>query len=922
MRRSTANANLLMIIMAMAMVLQLGCAQCKLPAIDPTGQRFLLPWPNSTNVSVCEEGHSWADCFKPQKPLFASPKTPPPCDNPLPPPNSATAINTLPVSQVVPTVPRITNGTNLDTSDKPAHELIRVLSATQAQPGQGSVTLTKKRMMAPVGSEVILVGGVCGGDGYYVTREPVEWSLEEGSVGTFLDPGNATGLLNRRPLLDGFLTEPVAELLSNKYAVSCTSKKLQVLTRGTPAATDDIFVESGQTWIGVTSSQEGESYITLVAPNLDHSALRQATAVIHWVDGQFTIPGPQSAKLGEAKTLTTQVRRTVSGQPIAGWIVRYEITGGAPAEFDGGGTVREVMTDSLGQGSVVLIPASQDSGTTNINVQVIRATNSQGMTFSPTERTVIGQGDTSVTWASSALQLRLLGPPTADTNAPVTYEMEVYNPGTAPTTNVSLHSMIPVDMEYQSSDPPGQVSGSRVDWNMGTLAPNERRVISLSLWPTRAGRVVHVVAAEGADVPPVEQQAETEISNRALFIEMFGPDPNLPLNVGDLAKYTIKIKNQSRARVENIQIADRFDEGLRHLRVEPGSNAAGPGESNSPLMWDGFGSLDPGETREIGLNFEITAPGRHCHELVASGVGTDPATVSACVTAVQPVRPNAQIRISATPQSIPVGGELEFFITVDNTGNAPLNGMVVEVLLPPELDPLSGEASDHEVTEARRLSRGARWTRRVPLAANQSTTFQLDCQALAPVNEASVVARVVAQDLAVRQQEVTVQIVREPSGGPGNGAGFDGFDNRDSNPDPGGFPNRPLDNDSFDRPSLDDNFGANSGAPGSNRNGNGSFGTVGERKSTLELVVRGRQQSANPRHAIFDVSVTNLDRFQAADSNVEVIVQLPQQVVLDRALGGYSGPTQGSVSADLRTIRLRPVRSLRQQEEGDLDLSH
>lgn len=54
------------------------------------------------------------------------------------------------------------------------------------------------RVVAPVGGEVVLLAGICGEDGYFVKREPLEWMLSPDSVGTFIEVGddNTSRLIN------------------------------------------------------------------------------------------------------------------------------------------------------------------------------------------------------------------------------------------------------------------------------------------------------------------------------------------------------------------------------------------------------------------------------------------------------------------------------------------------------------------------------------------------------------------------------------------------------------------------------------------------------------------------------------------------------------------------------------------------------
>ena len=49
-----------------------------------------------------------------------------------------------------------------------------------------AVQLRPQEMVAPVGSEVVLIAGVCGPDGYLRTNRRLEWTIAPGSVGHFV----------------------------------------------------------------------------------------------------------------------------------------------------------------------------------------------------------------------------------------------------------------------------------------------------------------------------------------------------------------------------------------------------------------------------------------------------------------------------------------------------------------------------------------------------------------------------------------------------------------------------------------------------------------------------------------------------------------------------------------------------------------
>src|SRR5690606_21231297 len=106
----------------------------------------------------------------------------------------------------------------------------------------------------------------------------------------------------------------------------------------------------GQSWVALTSTQEGVSCVSACTPDLPTGAANTQAATVYWVDGQWTFPPPSIQPLGAAQRLATSVTRATNGAPVPGWIVRYEILSGPEAGFGPEGSrVVEVPTDELGQ---------------------------------------------------------------------------------------------------------------------------------------------------------------------------------------------------------------------------------------------------------------------------------------------------------------------------------------------------------------------------------------------------------------------------------------------------------------------------------------------------------------------------------------------------------------------------------------------
>ncbi len=122
------------------------------------------------------------------------------------------------------------------------------------------VEVQPRETVAPVGSEVVLVAGVCGSDGYLRTNRRLEWSIDPSSVGQFV----AVGENGWTDLLLGDFNQP--RKITNVFAIGSTTRSNIRLNRGTCRPEDAVYVLRGQGWISLTSSVEGTSRVTVFAP--------------------------------------------------------------------------------------------------------------------------------------------------------------------------------------------------------------------------------------------------------------------------------------------------------------------------------------------------------------------------------------------------------------------------------------------------------------------------------------------------------------------------------------------------------------------------------------------------------------------------------------------------------------------------------
>ena len=618
---------------AMLLLLHSGCAQCRLPAIDPTGSSVFQPGgtqlltpgaarANSGAVSQFGQPVVASPVFQPQPftpppvaipqtpraqnpggPAFQHPATPPPCNG--------QAITKTKRKTYVPDVTR------------------------RKSPGKnGQIIMTPSRIVAPVGSEVVVLAGICGDDGFLVKNQPLEWMLSNNSVGELIEVGGQHHQTFNQ------LIPPTAKKISGQYAKGRTGLKRIVLTRGTPTPLDDIDLASGQTFVSVASSSPGTSYITAVAPKAEGWDKRRASTTIHWVDGQWSVPAPSRATAGTVHPLTTVVSRT-DGTGIKGWETRYAIVGGAPAEFaPTGSQTASTATNSEGQATVqIRQPAGRfEPGTTQVRVDIIRPP-----VFGEPEL-VVESGITSVTWSAPALTIRAIGPRKSEIDEPFNYRVEVTNPGDQVARGVVVRTKNLDDgIDFISSNPKTTEYGRQYQWDLGDITPGSTpKVIEIQLKSKKQGNVgMCFEVVSSTDRLQTEACAETEIVQPCIGFTVAGPTR---ANVGESIAFSLSVENRCDEALEDIEIVVNYDPGL----IRPGKS--NPARFNNPI-------LQVGENQSLPtpLVFVVQSPGTHCFNIELRAKGVQPQFDRRCVVVAPAdgaaVEPDAGDGAGGVPQS-------------------------------------------------------------------------------------------------------------------------------------------------------------------------------------------------------------------------------------------------------------------------------
>ncbi|NOZ40360.1 MAG: hypothetical protein GXP24_09055 [Planctomycetes bacterium] len=526
---------------------------------------------------------------------------------------------------------------------------------------QDRLTITPERVLAPVGSEVILKAGLCTRDNYLLTKSKIEWLLARDEVGEFVELGGRGW--KRNPLLPW--NKP--KKIDNQYAVGYTAQVPLQITRGTADPTDDVQVEPGEAWASVTSPVEGTTRITAVAPEIETWANRRATATIYWVDVQWTFP-PPAVTAGRSQVLTTTVRRHTDGTPIEGWLVRYEVTDGSGAlRGNETGQVVEVPTDAQGRASIDVTPTGSAGTTSRIATQIVRPERFQN---SNAPRLVIANGASTINWTDGGndylptpddlgsplppTQIPGQGSPSPIVPTPATrrgpkLELEIYtndsqtevgrqarfevvirNTGDTTATNIELSDLFDEGLYFQN-DPQRFL---KIEKKINDLTAGEPYSEFLTFDVRQAGRLCQnftVTYSGGSAQKQACIVASQPLQPPQGKLQITKQSPSLR-NVGETAIFTLAIKNVGDGPLTNIEITDTYD---RVLQPQPFPGAE---IRDGSLFWR-IERIEKGETKQFNVTCQCLAPKLEACSTVSVSAETGAGAISTSDSSCTEIRP-------------------------------------------------------------------------------------------------------------------------------------------------------------------------------------------------------------------------------------------------------------------------------------------
>jgi len=145
-----------------------------------------------------------------------------------------------------------------------------------------------------------------------------------------------------------------------------------------------------------------------------------------------------------------------------------------------------------------------------------------------------------------------------------TYEITVANKSDIPAKNTILEDTIPDGATSIEADEGAKLSGSKLIWEFGTLAPNSIKNVRVSYIPTEPGMQTNSATVTAYCSEAVTASVQTMVTGiSAVAMEVV--DIEDPVKVGSQTTYVISVTNQGSAAATNIRITCLLESNVQYV---------------------------------------------------------------------------------------------------------------------------------------------------------------------------------------------------------------------------------------------------------------------------------------------------------------------------------------------------------------------
>ena len=155
---------------------------------------------------------------------------------------------------------------------------------------------------------------------------------------------------------------------------------------------------------------------------------------------------------------------------------------------------------------------------------------------------------------------------------PLTYEITVINRGDGIAKNTILEDIIPPDVTEVEASAGADVSGTRLTWNLGAIAPNSKKSVRVSYKPTKVGTFVSESTVNAHCTETIIDSSRTEVVGIPI-VSLDVVDLEDPVEVGDNITYIITATNDGSADDHNLRVTCQLEDKIQYISATGASTA-------------------------------------------------------------------------------------------------------------------------------------------------------------------------------------------------------------------------------------------------------------------------------------------------------------------------------------------------------------
>ena len=544
----------------------------------------------------------------------------------------------------------------------------------------GMIWVSPKVMAAPIGSAVVLKAGIVGSKRQLLSGRKLEWTVAEGSTGVIESAGGGN------PNTFRWLFPKYGNQASETYAHTITAERNEVVHQDTVDYFDDIGVAKGEAWTVVSSDRKGTTELLVGASTETNWDKQYQKILVHWIDAQWQFPNSVSGDAGSDQVLTTVVSRPSDNSPLMGWIVRYKLVSNRRATLSSQESNEQldtidVTTDVDGKAAIRVSPNINQAGIVYVTTEVIRPAD----VSLQTPALVVGESTAAVTWDSPGLSISSSSPKIVELGKTMDCLVTISNPGNQTATNVALAQTIPPGLSLDASNPVANLTGNQALWNLGDLAPQTQKQLTIRFVTGQQGAVNLSFLANCDEGLQADSESLTNILIAPLEITVEGPRL---AKLGDDLQFQILLHNSSNTPISNLSLLETLGPGLIHISK---SNPLG----NPTVRKLAFQSrtIEPNSTTVKAISMRATRAGTVCHTLQATLPNGLVLEKEVCIEISAPIQPDTttppviEAKILSDQQEPPweAGKPSTRRFQISNQSTQPITNVMIKATLPPQL---------------------------------------------------------------------------------------------------------------------------------------------------------------------------------------------------------------------------------------------